>query len=161
LSELWADNAHLYIYGTGPKEHYLKRLSVHLGIETKVSFMGWVDAEKIWPNVDLLLIPSLHEGASNALLEALAHRIPILASDIPAHREMLVEDELLSLEDMSAWQSRIKAILAEPDDELRSLADKQQLASQWMYFDWNKAICECIVCWRVSAAMSLTGAEPA
>jgi glycosyltransferase involved in cell wall biosynthesis len=145
LPKLPADDAHLYVYGAGPKEDHLRRLSASLAIEDKVSFMGWMDSDEIWPQVDLLLVSSLHEGASNALLEALAYGVPILASDIPGHRDMLRRDELLPLDDVSVWQDRINAILARSHPELRRLADKQQAQSEWLRFDWNKAVYECIV----------------
>ena len=89
MQSVSTNNAILYFYGIGPKEEELKELAIKLGVENKVHFEGWVDASIIWPTADLLLQPSMHEGAPNAVLEALAHGVPVLASDIPEHREIL------------------------------------------------------------------------
>ena len=75
----------LYLYGIGPWETKLKRIAREKRIHTNIHFMGWVETARIWQNVDILLMPSLHEGASNAILEALEIGIPVLASDIPEH----------------------------------------------------------------------------
>ena len=37
---------------------------------------------------DVIVSPSLTEGMPNAVLQALRDRIPVVASDIPAHREL-------------------------------------------------------------------------
>ena len=41
---------------------------------------------------DIFVNPSLYEGMSNSILEAMAAKIPIIASDIPSNRE-LIEDK--------------------------------------------------------------------
>ena len=38
---------------------------------------------------DIFVLPSLHEGMSNALLEAMASHCAIIASDIPENRELV------------------------------------------------------------------------
>src|SRR5262249_31594872 len=96
--------AHLYLFGVGAEEEHLKRLTQELRIEDKVTFMGWIDeVDMIWDKVDLLLFPSLHEGAPNAILEALAYSVPVMVSDIPEHREVLPECNLLPLNDVMTW----------------------------------------------------------
>jgi N-acetylgalactosamine-N,N'-diacetylbacillosaminyl-diphospho-undecaprenol 4-alpha-N-acetylgalactosaminyltransferase len=72
--------AHLYLYGIGPEENSLQKLVEALGVQKRVTFMGWGNAvHMIWENIDLLLFPSLHEGAPNAILEALAYDVPVCA----------------------------------------------------------------------------------
>ena len=75
--------------GDGPARTLLLARAQQLNLGGKVRFRGWVERDRIWPEVDVLLLPSLHEGMSNAVLEALASSIPVLASDVPEHREVL------------------------------------------------------------------------
>jgi len=133
--------AHLYLYGIGPEETKLKRAVKEKHIHKYVHFTGWVEIHKIWQNIDLLLMPSLHEGAPNSVLEAMAYGVPVLASDIPEHREILPNDSLLLLEDPMIWANRLRAILEDPDHELKKLLDFQEPYAKYLTFDWDREIC--------------------
>ena len=63
ISRMKIENFHLYFYGMGPDENYLRQQVEELQISPMVSFMGWIEKDKIWSDVDVLLFPSLHEGA--------------------------------------------------------------------------------------------------
>jgi glycosyltransferase involved in cell wall biosynthesis len=73
---------------------------------------------------------SLHEGMSNAVLEAIQERIPVLLSDIEANRDLaLPERHYFPATDPSALASRIRDALASPD---RYLVDPQ------LFDDWDR-----------------------
>lgn len=127
----------LDIYGTGPDRERLECLARALGVEQWVTFMGYLPIADIWPQVDLLLMPSLHEGAPNAVLEAMERGIPVLASDIPEHREILPQEALLSLESVNLWETRLAEILNEPDNCLRKLREEQDKCAVELCFDWD------------------------
>lgn len=103
FKQINAEQAQLYLYGTGPDEQLLRETVRKEGMSDRVHFMGWVPSESIWPEVDLLLMPSLHEGAPNAVLEALGNGIPVLASDIPEHGEILQQEYLLPASSPEQW----------------------------------------------------------
>lgn len=66
------------------------------GLTERVTFLGWRDdVPAILQRCHLLLLPTLHEGSPNALLEAMGYGLPCLASDIPEIREILPDAELL------------------------------------------------------------------
>lgn len=137
--------AHLYLYGIGPEEKKLKRIVSQKRIHKYVHFMGWVEIHKIWQKIDLLLMPSLHEGAPNSVLEAMAYGVPVLASDISEHREILPDDSLLLLDDPMIWADRLRAIIGDPGHELKKLLDFQGPYANNLTFDWDREICKCIL----------------
>jgi glycosyltransferase involved in cell wall biosynthesis len=137
---------HLYIYGTGPAEKRLKTMVQSLGISDKVSFMGWVGIPaQIWNNIDMLLFPSLHEGAPNSVLEAIGYGVPVLASNIPEHREILPVDSLVAANSMDAWVGAIDRLLADPQGVAQRLVRDQTSYTQTLRFDWNCRVTELIL----------------
>ena len=65
---------------------------------------------------DLFLNPAHYEGFGRTALEAQASGLPVLASDIAAHREVLGEGALLvqEREDPQAWAEAMARLAAEP-----------------------------------------------
>ena len=145
LAELKSEDIILNIYGTGPDKDGLRSYAELLKLGRQVNFCGWVAPTEIWPNVDLFLMPSVHEGAPNAVLEALAHQVPILASDIPEHNEILPSQNLCRLNDHKTWCNRLREIGRTPDIELSRLQAIQNICIESLVFDWNKRICESIL----------------
>ena len=70
----------------------LERLSVRLDLDSTVRFLGHrEDVPDLLAASDVFAFPSLYEGLGCAVIEAMALGLPIVASDIPAIREV-VED---------------------------------------------------------------------
>jgi glycosyltransferase involved in cell wall biosynthesis len=73
----------LVIAGVGPEEEALKKETRELGLRDAVEFAGSVDRPyRTFPNATLFVLSSRHEGLPNALLEAAAAGLPIVA--VPA-----------------------------------------------------------------------------
>jgi glycosyltransferase involved in cell wall biosynthesis len=71
----------LILAGAGQEEAALKSLSCELGLETAVRFAGHVDRPyALFPEATLFVLPSRHEGMPNALLEAAAAGLPLVAT---------------------------------------------------------------------------------
>ncbi|MBN2284940.1 MAG: glycosyltransferase family 4 protein [Tissierellales bacterium] len=71
------------IIGDGPAKKDSKLLVRQKGVEDKVFFAGFQTDVKEWiPAMDVFALPSLTEGTPMALLEAMACRIPIVASAV-------------------------------------------------------------------------------
>jgi glycosyltransferase involved in cell wall biosynthesis len=145
MAHLHPTMAQLYIYGSGRHEQALRDQARANGLEDRVRFNGWVDdLNEIWRHNDLLLFPSRHEGSPNAVLEALAAGVPVLASDIPEHREILPASSLLPLDDAKRWVQALREIAAEPS-RLASLRERQDAAAAPLRFDWDKAVVTAIL----------------
>jgi len=84
--------AHLILLGDGPQKEELLNLTEKLGVKENVHLIGEKkDVEEHLVAADLFVLPSLVEGLSNALLEAMASGLPCVVSNIPGNRD-LIED---------------------------------------------------------------------
>jgi glycosyltransferase involved in cell wall biosynthesis len=82
--------ATLVIIGDGPNRFSLERLVDSLQMEKRVIFAGKVyRAFRYLSAIDIFVLPSLSEGSPTSLLEAMASKRCIIASDIPAIREIV------------------------------------------------------------------------
>jgi glycosyltransferase involved in cell wall biosynthesis len=71
---------HLTILGTGPEEASLRQLSIQLDLENQVTFAGYANPSNYYAAATLFVLPSRYEGMPNALLEAAAAGLPIVAT---------------------------------------------------------------------------------
>lgn len=85
------------LLGDGPQRPELEQRVLALGLDDGVRFHGRVnDVPRHLAEADVFVLPSRSEGISNALLEAMAHGVPSIATDIPGNRD-LIEDERTGL----------------------------------------------------------------
>ncbi len=83
-------DVHLLIFGDGPHRDRLRMFRDQVRIGEHVHFLGLrSDLQRFYPHFDLLWSTSAFEGQSNAILEAMAAAIPVVASDIPGTRELV------------------------------------------------------------------------
>ena len=84
---------HLTILGAGPEETRLKNLSRELNLETFVSFPGYKEnLTDFYAQATLFVQPSRHEGLPNALLEAAAAGLPLVATPSSAGLSNLLQN---------------------------------------------------------------------
>jgi glycosyltransferase involved in cell wall biosynthesis len=84
------NNLQLLLAGDGDLRASLEQLSERLGVRQSVSFLGSRnDIHDILALADVFVLPSLSEGTSLALLEAMAAERPIVATDIPGNNAIL------------------------------------------------------------------------
>jgi glycosyltransferase involved in cell wall biosynthesis len=76
-------DARLVVLGDGPLLSSLKRLAATAGVSETVCFIGRVvNVQEILRAGDIFTLPSLQEGMPNALLEAMACGLPVVATRI-------------------------------------------------------------------------------
>lgn len=113
------------------------------GLERDVLFTGYVPDEDripIYRAAQFAVFPSFYEGFGMPPLEAMAAGTPVLASDIPAHREVLGDAGcFFSTEDEEGLGRRMRE-LAEDHGLRRGLAEKgKRRASR---FTWEASAAE-------------------
>lgn len=90
----------LVIVGQGELEDYLIKLTVDLGLERDVYFLGFQkNPFKYIAKSTIYVFPSLYEGFPNALCEAMACGIPVIAADCKSGpREILAPNTSIDIE---------------------------------------------------------------
>jgi glycosyltransferase involved in cell wall biosynthesis len=107
------------IAGDGPQMQALQSLAQELGIDDRVFFLGWQSREQLiesYKQSNVFLFPSRHEGMPNALLEAMASGLPVVATCIAGNEELVAEGEtgyLVPAEDIELLQAALKKILSD------------------------------------------------
>lgn len=74
-----------------PYEQRLRALTRELGLDARVRFLDYVsdaDLEGLWREAGCAAFPTLGEGFGIPVIEALAHGVPVAASDIAVLREV-------------------------------------------------------------------------
>lgn len=85
-------NARYVLIGDGPLRGALQQEAESLGVADKVIFAGWhPDAPAKMPAFDIFLMPSLWEGFGLVMLEAMAARLPLVASRVSALPEICLD----------------------------------------------------------------------
>ena len=87
---------HLDIIGTGPYFEDLKKISRDLRTDERVTFHGRVTDDELnlaYSSADIYLIPTTrYEGLPLALLEAMAHGIPTISSEIGGNSDVITHN---------------------------------------------------------------------
>ena len=72
----------------------LKKLRAELGLEEYVTFVGSrVDMEAIYPDLDLYVQSSHSDGMPTAILEGMAHGLPVVTTSVGGCGEPVVEGD--------------------------------------------------------------------
>jgi glycosyltransferase involved in cell wall biosynthesis len=82
--------ARFLLAGEGPEDQLLRDHAARLGITDRVVFAGYIpDTRMVYAAADILVMPSRFEGLPMTLLEAMAMRLPIVASRLDGLAEIL------------------------------------------------------------------------
>ncbi len=82
--------ARLLLVGEGPLRQSFEQLTNELGIASTIQFLGQrKDVPALLRAAELFVLPSRYEGHSNAVLEAAASALPIIATDVGGTREII------------------------------------------------------------------------
>ena len=82
----------LQVAGDGDALDDMKALAILLGIEHRVSFLGWVEHDEMvehYKRAMMVVLPSFSEGMPYALLEGMAAGKPVIASDVSGMNELV------------------------------------------------------------------------
>lgn len=108
----------LIILGEGKLLDTLVKQAQDAGIASFVDFPGFVDNPyPIYANADLFVLPSSFEGFPNVLIEAMACRTPVIATDCPGASAQIIEGGrsgvLVPMDDAPALVGAIERVFTE------------------------------------------------
>ena len=110
--------ARLLIVGDGPEAPRLRALAVTLGLEARLRLPGFVaHASRLLPALDLYVSASRKEGLPLALLEAMACGLPVAATRVPGHMDVVeqgVTGLLVAPDDHRSLGRAMRDLMAEP-----------------------------------------------
>lgn len=110
----------LLLAGDGPEREELAKLAEALGLAAQVRFLGWTpraELPALYRSADLFALPSRDEGMPNALLEAMASGLPVVATCIAGSEELVEEGRngyLVPVGDAEALALRLDWLAGEP-----------------------------------------------
>ncbi|WP_170302125.1 glycosyltransferase [Desulfosarcina widdelii] len=85
---------HILVVGEGPLKNELINLSYRLKIFKRTHFMGYrKDIYRFYKISSIFVMPSLHEGMPNSLMEAMCHEIPAIVSNSSPGPLELIKDQ--------------------------------------------------------------------
>jgi glycosyltransferase involved in cell wall biosynthesis len=103
----------LFAGGGGPLEESMRQRAAASPFSARIHFTGFLsDPAAAYRALDLLVIPSINEGLSNALLEAMASGVPALAHTACGHGDVIDDASNGFLRDLSS-PSLIRDALAD------------------------------------------------
>ncbi|MCW2919504.1 MAG: hypothetical protein JWN52_7572 [Actinomycetia bacterium] len=104
----------LVLVGDGPGRTDLEQFAERLGLD--VRFLGVrTDVEKLLARADAVVLASLHEGMSNAVMEAMAAGLPIVATEVGGTGELLRgRGVLVPPADPGALADGLERVLTDP-----------------------------------------------
>lgn len=113
----------LLIVGDGALGDELKEQVNKLNISEKVFFMGnRNDVSEIYNLFDVFILPSLNEGMSNTILEAMASGLPVIASNVGGNPELVIDGKtgfLFPAKDQGYLYKSIETYILHPEIKMQ------------------------------------------
>jgi glycosyltransferase involved in cell wall biosynthesis len=132
-------NTYYLIVGHGPHHHALMQEVETAGVEKRVIFAGMrQDVPRLLAGSDVFVLPTLTEALPTVLAEAMAARLPVVASRVGGIPEMIANGQngfLVTPEDLDGLVSACNHLLEHPEKRADMGAEGWKIARQKFSID--------------------------
>jgi glycosyltransferase involved in cell wall biosynthesis len=128
----------LELVGDGPERDRVQHTVAATGLSDRVSLLGRRDdVEEILSRADLAVLPSYTEGMPNTVMEAMAHGLPVVASDVGGVHSLLGGGAglLVAPRDARALAHALNTLLADPGQRAALGARGAEIARELLSVD--------------------------
>jgi glycosyltransferase involved in cell wall biosynthesis len=132
------------VVGDGELAASLRQAATDLGLQN-VTFHGRADGTELlelYRNADVFVLPSEREGMPLVLLEALAMGLPVVATDVPGNRDVVINGQngaLVPPGDSDRLRQALLSVTSDPGQYGRLSARSRQLAGK---YSWEAILAE-------------------
>lgn len=137
-----ADRLRLLIVGDGPLYPALARLVEELALQDVAWLAGdRKDVASLLQTMDIFVLPSLGEGISNTVLEAMASGLPVIATSVGGNVELVEEcfnGRLIPSGDIQALADAMASLITDSAERARLGANARLRVCQ--RFDWSRTV---------------------
>ncbi len=129
----------LVLIGDGPQRADIEAAAAAAGVSERVRLLGHrEDVAELLPGLDVFVLPSLSEGMSNTLLEAMACGLPVVASRVGGNVELVgdgVNGMLFPSEDAEALSVALRSLCGDTGLRAAMGAQGKQRATEQFGID--------------------------
>lgn len=131
----------LDIVGEGPEEGMYRKMIARYGLEERVVLHPFTkDVQKFYSEASVYVLSSRWEGFGLVIIEAMAHGLPVISSDLPSSRELMGETAIYFPNGDA--KALAKCLTAATEDSLNTMSDKaleiannykvEEIAKRWV-----------------------------
>ena len=137
IGKLLSDDIHLIVLGDGPEKNKVSALAKS---KTNIHYLGYQPKEKTIPLIrgsDALIQPSIVEGISSTILEAMACKTAIIATEVGGNKEILENNKtgiLVEPDSCEKFLDKIQELFA---DKERAKKIGENAFSKVQQYDWS------------------------
>jgi len=111
-------DGHFVVVGDGEQRAQLERIARDAGLNGRIHFLGWrADLERIYADLDVVVLTSRNEGSPVALIEAMAAGRPVVATRVGGVPDVVqdgVSGVLVGAGDAQALASAVEQLMRDP-----------------------------------------------
>ncbi len=138
IAKALPEKINLLILGAGPEEQKIKDISTS---QKNIHFLGECDKDQTVSLIrgsDILIQPSLQEAISSTILEAMACKTAVIASDVGGNRELITNHKngiLLEPKNTELFIKSINELFENSKKQQSMIHESNQLIKN---YDWSK-----------------------
>lgn len=134
-------NIKFLVLGTGYQEKDLRKKVAQLGLESRVNFLGYIPHKEMPQYLhvsDIFIRPSLSEGFGNSYIEAMAARIPVIATPVGGILDFLKDGEtglFCEVQNPKSIAQKVEKLIKDKESKDYIVANAEKMARE--NYDWS------------------------